>query len=106
MRSCDPNSSSFQNSCKVGYDGWVSGIDFSQKKKIGFVCSGGAVKAAAFHVGVAMALENIGFQFLGREQEGSGGPFNVNASRTVPLYSQATRTFIIKPPTRDASSQC
>ena len=64
----------------------MSGIDFSQKKKIGFVCSGGAVKAAAFHVGVAMALENIGFQFLGREQEGSGGPFNVNASRTVQTY--------------------
>lgn len=40
-------------------------IDLKQKKKIGLVCSGGAVKAAAFHVGVAMALERRGFSFVG-----------------------------------------
>lgn len=40
-------------------------IDLSQKKRIAFVCSGGAVKAAAFHVGVAMALEQKGFHFSG-----------------------------------------
>jgi predicted acylesterase/phospholipase RssA len=40
-------------------------VEISKKQKIGFVCSGGAVKAAAFHVGVAMALEHRGLRFLG-----------------------------------------
>jgi predicted acylesterase/phospholipase RssA len=40
-------------------------VDLSKKQKIGFVCSGGAVKAAAFHVGVAMALEHRGLRFQG-----------------------------------------
>lgn len=40
-------------------------INLSAKKKVAFVCSGGAVKAAAFHVGVAMALEESGFVFNG-----------------------------------------
>lgn len=35
------------------------------KKKIAFVCSGGATKAGAFHVGVALALQERGFQFRG-----------------------------------------
>ncbi len=35
------------------------------KNKIAFVCSGGATKAGAFHVGVALALQEIGFQFYG-----------------------------------------
>ncbi len=40
-------------------------IHISRKKKIAFVCSGGAAKAAAFHVGVAMALRENGFTFRG-----------------------------------------
>jgi predicted acylesterase/phospholipase RssA len=40
-------------------------VEVTKKKKIGFVCSGGAVKAAAFHVGVAMALEHRGLRFHG-----------------------------------------
>lgn len=35
------------------------------KKKVGFVCSGGASKAAAFHLGVALALREQGFKFFG-----------------------------------------
>ena len=35
------------------------------KKKIGFVCSGGATKAGAFHLGVALALREKGFRFKG-----------------------------------------
>ena len=35
------------------------------KKKIAFVCSGGATKAGAFHLGVALALQEQGFKFLG-----------------------------------------
>lgn len=35
------------------------------KKKIAFVASGGAVKAACFHTGVALALQRRGFTFKG-----------------------------------------
>lgn len=42
-----------------------SPIDLRSKSKVAFICSGGAVKAAAFHVGVAMALEHEGFVFEG-----------------------------------------
>lgn len=39
------------------------------KKKIALVLSGGGVKAAAFHVGVCMALEEKGFKFVGGTHE-------------------------------------
>jgi predicted acylesterase/phospholipase RssA len=35
------------------------------KKKIAFVASGGAIKAACFHIGVMLAMERFGFSFLG-----------------------------------------
>ena len=35
------------------------------KRKIAFVCSGGASKAGAFHLGVALALKEQGFKFTG-----------------------------------------
>lgn len=38
-------------------------------KKVGLVCSGGATKAAAFHVGVALALRDKGFRFIGGKVE-------------------------------------
>ncbi|MBI2026606.1 MAG: patatin-like phospholipase family protein [Deltaproteobacteria bacterium] len=37
----------------------------SGKRRIAFVASGGAVKAACFHVGVCLAMEEKGFTFLG-----------------------------------------
>src|SRR5829696_1644288 len=40
-------------------------IGIGPKKKIAFVCSGGATKAGAFHLGVALALQEQGFQFKG-----------------------------------------
>lgn len=36
-----------------------------QKKKLALVLSGGGVKAAAFHIGVCLALKEKGFQFSG-----------------------------------------
>lgn len=39
--------------------------EISRRKKIAFVCSGGATKAAAFHMGVSLALHEKGFRFLG-----------------------------------------
>lgn len=40
-------------------------IKIGPKKKIAFVCSGGATKAGAFHLGVALALQERGFRFKG-----------------------------------------
>jgi predicted acylesterase/phospholipase RssA len=40
-------------------------VPVQKKKRIAFVMSGGALKAAYFHLGVAMALEECGFSFLG-----------------------------------------
>ncbi len=36
-----------------------------KKKRIAFVCSGGAAKAGAYHLGVALALQEKGFVFSG-----------------------------------------
>ncbi len=41
-------------------------IEFS---KTGLVCSGGASKAAAFHIGVCLALRDKGFSFVGGKAE-------------------------------------
>jgi predicted acylesterase/phospholipase RssA len=40
-------------------------VSLKQKKKIALVLSGGGVKAAAFHLGVCMALQERGFKFGG-----------------------------------------
>lgn len=40
-------------------------IQISPKKRIAFVCSGGGIKAGAFHLGVALALQEQGFSFMG-----------------------------------------
>lgn len=40
-------------------------IKIGSKRKIAFVCSGGATKAGAFHLGVALALKEQGFRFVG-----------------------------------------
>lgn len=39
------------------------------KKKIALVLSGGGIKAAAFHIGVCLALKEKGFRFLGGSSE-------------------------------------
>jgi predicted acylesterase/phospholipase RssA len=40
-------------------------VDIQSKRRIAFVASGGAVKAAAFHVGAILALQERGFTFCG-----------------------------------------
>ncbi len=56
----------------------------SEKKKIALVLSGGGVKAAAFHIGVCLALREKGFKFAGGSEakdrlqfEGKPLTFNV-----------------------------
>jgi predicted acylesterase/phospholipase RssA len=40
-------------------------LKLKNKKKIALVLSGGGIKAAAFHVGVCLALQEKGFKFIG-----------------------------------------
>lgn len=44
-------------------------MKLSEKKKIALVLSGGGVKAAAFHIGVCLALKEKGFRFAGGTKE-------------------------------------
>lgn len=44
-------------------------VNLKNKKKIALVLSGGGVKAAAFHVGVCIALREKGFRFIGGTRE-------------------------------------
>src|SRR5437016_2564395 len=41
----------------------------SEKRNLSLVLSGGGVKAAAFHVGVCLALQEKGFRFAGGTRE-------------------------------------
>jgi len=54
------------------------------KKKIALVCSGGGSKAGAFHLGVALALQEAGFRFYGGTAPAEGpvptpGPMDISA---------------------------
>jgi predicted acylesterase/phospholipase RssA len=58
-------------------------IQIGPKRKIAFVCSGGATKAGAFHLGVALALQEQGFHFYGGTQPTTGtakapGPMDIS----------------------------
>lgn len=58
-------------------------ISIGPKKKIALVCSGGGSKAGAFHLGVALALQEKGFRFYGGKapSDGSGpkpGPMDIS----------------------------
>jgi len=44
-------------------------MNIHKKKKIALVLSGGGVKAAAYHIGVCLALKEKGFQFAGGPKE-------------------------------------
>ena len=44
-------------------------MKIKEKKKIALVLSGGGIKAAAFHIGVCLALQEKGFRFLGGTPE-------------------------------------
>jgi predicted acylesterase/phospholipase RssA len=70
---------------------WPKGyMDISNKKKIALVLSGGGIKAAAYHIGVCLALKEKGFVFAGgpKEYVRQKYPFlNSNlANKTISLY--------------------
>jgi predicted acylesterase/phospholipase RssA len=54
----------------------MNSVDLNElkNKKIALVLSGGVVKAAAWHLGVALALEELGFNFKNNKSSGPGSP--------------------------------
>lgn len=64
------------------------------KKKVGFVCSGGGTKAAAFHLGVALALQERGFRFFGGVRGVNPGTQRPG-SRDISIYVGSSAGSII-----------
>lgn len=62
------------------------GIQLQNKKKIGLVLSGGGIKAAAFHIGVCLALKEKGFRFAGGTREMVERNFPEDYTKTIRLY--------------------
>ena len=60
-------------------------VRLSDKKRIALVLSGGGVKAAAFHIGVCLALRERGFSFAGGRKSTDRLEF-VGKALTVTLY--------------------
>ncbi len=56
-------------------------MKLSEYKSPALVCSGGGIKAAAFHIGVSLALKELGFNFAG----GSKNYVKSNYEKTDPL---------------------
>jgi len=63
-----------------------SRIIIPKKSKIAFVCSGGAAKAGAFHIGVALALQEKGFKFVGGLKKGGELKMADSAGREIRVY--------------------
>lgn len=62
------------------------GLRIRGKKKIGLVLSGGGIKAAAFHIGVCLALREKGFHFAGGSKDLVKKNFPEDDSKTIRLY--------------------
>lgn len=56
------------------------------KKKVALVLSGGGIKAAAFHIGVCLALQEKGFKFAGGTKEMVRQKFGESDPMTIRLY--------------------
>ncbi len=61
-------------------------IRLKNKKRIALVLSGGGVKAAAFHIGVCLALQEKGFQFVGGSKETVLRAYPNDQSKTIRIY--------------------
>ena len=61
-------------------------MDIHAKKKIGLVLSGGGIKAAAFHIGVCLALKEKGFNFAGGTKEVVRQRYPSGTPLTIRLY--------------------
>lgn len=61
-------------------------MKIKEKKKIALVLSGGGIKAAAFHIGVCLALKEKGFKFLGGTPETVQRLSKPDDPMTIKLY--------------------
>lgn len=61
-------------------------LKLKSKKKIGLVLSGGGIKAAAFHIGVCLALREKGFIFAGGTKEQVKRNYPVDDPMVIRLY--------------------
>ncbi len=61
-------------------------MDIRRKKKIALVLGGGGIKAAAFHIGVCLALKQKGFKFAGGPVELTRHKFPDNDPMTIRMY--------------------
>jgi predicted acylesterase/phospholipase RssA len=61
-------------------------IKMREKKKIGLVLSGGGIKAAAFHIGVCLALREKGFRFAGGTKDQVSQLFPDDDPMVIRLY--------------------
>src|ERR1700730_11825454 len=61
-------------------------LKIKNKKKIALVLSGGGVKAAAFHVGVCLALQEKGFKFIGGTRDHVEDSPHVNDPLAIKTY--------------------
>lgn len=69
-------------------------MKLSQKKKIALVLSGGGVKAAAFHLGVCLALKEKGFKFAGGSPEEVSAHYP-NSELTIRFYVGSSAGSVI-----------
>lgn len=70
-------------------------IKIPRKSKVAFVCSGGAAKAGAFHLGVALALQEKGFKFVGGLKRDQHVTAANSAGREIRVYVGSSAGSII-----------
>ena len=73
---------------------YINSMKLSEKKKPSLVLSGGGIKAAAFHIGVCLALQEKGFNFAGGSPEHVAKNFNEDAM-TFRLYVGSSAGSVI-----------
>lgn len=69
-------------------------MKLSNKKKIALVLSGGGIKAAAFHIGVCLALKEKGFKFAGGTKEEVSARYG-NDELTIKFYVGSSAGSVI-----------
>lgn len=70
-------------------------MDLRTKKKIALVLSGGGVKAAAFHIGVCLALQEKGFLFAGGTQDEVQAHFTEDTPLVIRQYVGSSAGAVI-----------
>jgi len=61
-------------------------VKIKDKKKIALVLSGGGIKAAAFHIGVCLALREKGFKFAGGTKAEVEKNFDIDDPKVIRMY--------------------